>query len=323
MPAISDAKLKRTKKFKAKDYRAWNINDTASSNTHSEEVQEVSSKNNQEASGIKNETLSEIDTHLVLNWEYHDRPEAELGDIQAFAEEFKKIGQQQPCIVRPHREFSNKFELIIGERRWRAAKLAGLPLKAIIKEMSDADAAMAQAAENEDREGLSEYAKGMSYNRLIENNIIKQKDLIDRLGKSKQYISALLSFAKIPQEIQKAISDFSKVSARTAEEIKQLSSKGNEYIEAIIDLSPRIRAGSIGQKSIRKLVDGKVSSSDANISSTEKFIKNGRHLVTLRKDNNLLGSFHFPKNILNALSDKGITLNDLGDEIANIIENKF
>jgi ParB family chromosome partitioning protein len=315
MPKISDTKLKSQKDFKKKDYRAWNISDQLQDNT-------AEDKPDTQKPEPLPESIIEVSPDEIINWEYHDRPEKELGDLEAFAQELERIGQQQPCVARPLTNKKGKYELLIGERRWRAAKLANIPLKVVVRSLSDHEAAIAQAAENEDRKDLSDYAKGMSFHRLIESGIIQQKDLIQKLGKSKQYISALLSFPKIPKEILNSIDDFSNISARTAEEIKQLGSKGEKYIEAIIALVPKIQSGSIGQKSLRRLVEANITEKVTS-SNKRKFIRDGRHLVTLRNDNNLMGSFHFPKNIINSLSDRGISLDALGEDIADLIENKF
>ncbi|MFT6836025.1 MAG: ParB family chromosome partitioning protein [Francisellaceae bacterium] len=274
-----------------------------------------------------NDLLISINPNLVVNWEFHDRPEFELGDIQALANDFIKVGQQQPCVVRPVTSNSkHMYELIIGERRWRASKLAGINLKVIVKNgLTDVDAALAQAAENDNRIDLSDYAKGMSYSKLINNRIIKQKDLIERLGKSKQYVSALLSYSKIPNEIISAIGDMSQVKYYSAEKIKQLSSKGELYITALISIGKRISSKSLSANAIEKEIDliiynSKKSSSVIN----NKIITNdGRHLFTWRNDNNNLPSLHFPKQIVSLFTDEKINIKDLTSEFIRVIENKI
>ena len=172
------------------------------------------------------DVMTRINPEQVTRWQYKDRPENELGNIAHLAEEFIKIGQQQPCVVRPISGKKERYELIIGERRWKAAMRANIDLLVIIRNQSDTEAALSQIAENDDREDISDYAKGTSYGKLIADGVITQKDLIEKLGKTKQYISSLLSFNKIPQSIIDSIGDMSKISAKTAEAIKQLSKKG-------------------------------------------------------------------------------------------------
>ena len=184
-------------------------------------------------------TIIEIDTDKITRWEHKDRPKKELGNIGDLAKTFKDIGQQQPCIARPSPSKDGQYEIIVGERRWKAAQSLGYKLKVIIQDLNDKEASLIQAVENEKRKDLSDYAKGMSYHNKITAGILKQSDLINILGISKQQISRLLSFSKIHPKVKEAISDFSNISARTAEEIKRLSNKDDRHINALISLSEK------------------------------------------------------------------------------------
>ena len=209
--------------------------------TLDEYVKDAELKEQQE----KDFSIHSILPEAIFRWEYKDRPENELGDIESLAKEMKEIGQQQPCIVRPLPE-PEKYELIVGERRWRAALKAKIPLKAVIQDIDDNAAAIIQAAENDSRKDLSEYAKGMSLSRLILNNVIKQKDLEMRLGKSKQEISRLLSFSRIEPAVSDAIGDMSSVSSRTAYEISRLSKKETNMLKHLFLSQKKSKLGQWG-----------------------------------------------------------------------------
>lgn len=286
-------------------------------------------KKNKRRTWLENDVIEEvslIDPNDITNWVYHDRPENELGDIKSLADEFISIGQQQPCIVRPTEIGSKyKYELIIGERRWRAAIEAKIKLKVIIKELNDSESALSQAAENDNRKDLSDYAKGISYAKLIDDNIITQKDLTEKLGRSRQYVSALLSYSKIPNEIISAIGDMSKVSCRTAETIKRLSLKGEQYCDAIILKAKSIRSGSVGHAKLTEFVDNYLKSNNTESTTPNKKMKtkNGRHIFTWRKDNNNLASIHFPKDISTLISSNTIDSNLLNEKIMEIIDNEL
>jgi ParB family chromosome partitioning protein len=269
------------------------------------------------------EYLTQIPTSDIQNWEFHDRPESELGDLQSLADEFIKIGQKQPCLIRPTQKGSKqKYELIIGERRWRAAKLAGIKLKVIIDDnLTDTDAALAQAAENDNRVNLSDYAKGISFSKLIQDNIIQQKDLIEKLGKSKQYISALLSFSKIHPDLILAVKDWSNVSARVAEKIKQLCNKGEEHLKALINISDKIKTGKIGEKAIERLISEQLTSAATPYDNNKKILsRDGRHIFTWRTDNNLLPSIHFPKQINDLFQDNKISMDEFTENMKSSLE---
>ena len=241
MPRVNEIIENRPTAFKKRGYRPWNIEGDDNHNSVSEKI------------NIE-ERIVLLDCKNIFNWAHNDRPNSELGDLEALAKDLINIGQQQPCIVRPFSSKPNHYELIIGERRWRAAKIAKIKLKVVIKDILDNEAALMQAAENDNRVDLSDYAKSTSFQHLITQKIITKKQLIEKLGKSKQYISCILSYSQIPDEIKHEIADFSKVSAKTAERIKQLARKGEEYRTAIISLANGIRQGNIGPKKLDELI---------------------------------------------------------------------
>lgn len=272
---------------------------------------------------ISNSQVLEIDTKKIIRWQYKDRPENELGNIEELAETFRTVGQQQPCILRPSAIITHKYELIVGERRWRAAEKAGLKLKAIVQDIDDKTAALIQAVENEKRTDLSEFAKGMSYANKIEMGIISQKDLIEILQIPKQQVSRLLSFKRIPSDIFSAIDDFRNVSARTAEEISRLSNKGDQYIAALIELAPKIRSGKYGANTLLSEVMKFVEKKPIADVNQKIFDADGRHLFTWRLDNNLSPSIHFPKDIIKLLDESLIDKEDLLKEFKACIANKL
>lgn len=258
-----------------------------------------------------------IETSKIENWLYSDRPESELGDIHALADDFRLIGQQQPCIVRPHTTKKDYYELIAGERRWKAAKLAGIKLKAISKNLSDKEAALIQAAENENRKGLSDYAKGISYAKLIDQGILEQKDLTSILKISKQQVSRLLSFSKIPPIVIEEIEDMSKISARTAEQIKQICSKGQEYIEVILSNAQSLKHGKIGANKLMEIVNTGILNTKTDLKILDK---SSRYLFSWKKNYKNKWSISLSEDVSKLISTDKIQLNTLTEEIRCIIE---
>ncbi|MCF6777844.1 ParB/RepB/Spo0J family partition protein [Thiotrichales bacterium 19X7-9] len=276
---------------------------------------ELSSSENKIENDFK---IHELDPHLIQRWEFKDRPENELGDIDSLSNELKTIGQQQPCIVRPVK--NNKYELIVGERRWLAAKKANILLKVVIKDINDNTSALIQAAENDSRLDLSDFARGISLSKLIEKKIISQKDLELKLGKSKQEVSRLLSYSKIDDLVFNAINDFSKVSARTAYEVSRLSKKGKEYIDALISIADKIKDGKYGANKIIQEINKIISKDKNKINKSKKvYDKEGRHLFTWRIDNNNKPSIHFPNDIVNLINKEKINFETLNEGISNEI----
>ncbi len=321
MPNLEEITTSRDKKhFKKRDYRPWNESgDPIDVTIKQKEVEHFFPSPSLNIS----EGIIEVLPSEIENWIYHDRPENELGDIEALANEFKELGQVQPCIVRLSIRNSEefKYELIVGERRWRAAQLAGISLKVLVRDLSDSEAAIIQASENYNRKDLSDYARGMSYSRLIEEGIITSKQLTQSLNMSKQQISRLLSFNKIPIEIKEAIQDLSKISARTAEQIKQISNKGEEYILAIISCSDKLRTGEFGYEKLEAFVEQIINHSNKRSKSVDKlYSREGIHLFTLKNIDNSSASIHFNKDILSLLEKKKIDLKNIAYKISQVIE---
>lgn len=240
----------------------------------------------------------------VCNWSLHDRPESELGDLDALAKDIKSNSQISPCIVRKNEKGNTyKYELIAGERRWRAVKLANIKLKVIVTELDDYNAALCQASENANRKGLSDFAKGMSYSRLIKKEVLKQTDLTTKLGLTSLQINRLMSFSSVPAVIWDAIEDPSRISSRTASEMRALSKKGEDYVKAMIALAPKLKSGKLGHNKLKQEVSKMVNESPSpKKTAIEVKSKNGRHLFTLRNDSNGNISVTFPKDIRRTIS---------------------
>lgn len=267
----------------------------------------------------QNEILM-IHPSKIIRWEYKDRPKTELGDIESLAKNIRDTFQIQPCIVRPYPQKTGHYELIVGECRWEACKINNQDLKCICMDLTNREASLAQAAENEKRQDISEYAKGISYSDKIDKGFITQSDLVDVLGISRQQVSRLLSFGKIDNELKSAIGDLTSVSARTASELNRLVNKGSEYKEILIKNSDKIKNG-IGATSIENIVKKHLSNT---INSSIKISSNnGRHLFTWRNDNNNNPSIHFPKDINQLLNREKDSLEDLNDVIKEFIVTRF
>lgn len=246
-----------------------------------------------------NDSIVLLEPKQISNWVHHDRPASELGNIDEFALELKNNGQLQPCIVRPLKNDTKfRFELIVGERRWRAAQKANIKLKVIIQNLTDHEAAIAQANENSQRKDLSDYAKGISYAKLINDKILNQKDLISSLKISQSDVSRLLSFSKVPKIIWDTIEDKSKISARTAAEIRSLSNKGSQYIDAILKVASDIETGKLGEKLLKRKIENILSAKRTGVSDFKEVkTANGRHIFTWRRDSNNHISISFPKDV--------------------------
>lgn len=136
------------------------------------------------------------------------QPRVEFDDekLAELAESIRIHGVVQPLTVR--RESSGKIELIAGERRLRASKLAGLlEVPCYVRNANDQESLEIALIENIQREDLNALEVGRSYERLLEECSLTHEELSQRLGKKRATISNYLRLLKLPPDVQNALSD--------------------------------------------------------------------------------------------------------------------
>lgn len=209
-----------------------------------------------------NSNIIEVDPKKCTNWKYADRNQFELGSIEDLAEDIKQNGQLQPAIVRKIDSLDHTYEVIAGERRWRACSLANINLKVIVTDEDDAGCMVIQTSENK-KKSLSAYSLAVVYDKLMVDLNISQNELSRRLNIPKTSFSELMSFNKVPKEVWDAVADMTKVKAKTAAFLAFTCSKGDSYLNAIIKLAPKIREG-CGTDSLSKYIDKHLSNIKTN-----------------------------------------------------------
>ncbi len=134
----------------------------------------------------------------------HDQPRKtfERESLEALAESIQKYGVLQPIIVRPNQIIDDTYEIIAGERRWRAAKLAGLDeIPAVILDGDDLKIAQVAIIENIQREDLNAVEEALAYQGLIDRFGLTQDQVSKQVGKSRSAIANLLRLLDLPEEV--------------------------------------------------------------------------------------------------------------------------
>ncbi len=132
-----------------------------------------------------------------------DFGEAELSEL---AESIRTKGLVQPIIVRPHPEDASMFEIVAGERRWRAAQKAGLhSVPVIVRELSDREVLELAIIENVQRADLNAIEEAGGYRDLIERFHYSQEQVSDIIGKSRSHVANTLRLLKLPESVQKYV----------------------------------------------------------------------------------------------------------------------
>jgi ParB family chromosome partitioning protein len=125
--------------------------------------------------------------------------------LDELANSIREHGVLQPILVRPLGE--NRYQLVAGERRWRASKKAGLTsIQALVEEIDDDTALEIAIIENLQREDLSPLEEATMYDRMIHEHGYSIRKLADKLGKDKGYLENRLRLAGAPEEIRELVS---------------------------------------------------------------------------------------------------------------------
>jgi ParB family transcriptional regulator, chromosome partitioning protein len=130
--------------------------------------------------------------------------EGELGEL---AESIKQHGVIQPIVVRPVKGAQDRYEIIAGERRWRASQAAGLHEVPIVPvDVSDSDALELAIIENVQREDLNAMEEALGYHALADEFKRNQEDIARIVGKSRSHVANMMRLTKLPAEVQAYIS---------------------------------------------------------------------------------------------------------------------
>lgn len=151
----------------------------------------------------ENEEVKQISIHDIVPNRFQPRTIFDEGRISELAQTIRTHGVIQPIVVR---EREGKFEIIAGERRWRAVTTLGWEtIPAIVKEYNDTQTASIALIENLQREGLTAIEEAVAYEKLIQLHGLTQESLAQRLGKGQSTIANKLRLLQLPQLIQQAI----------------------------------------------------------------------------------------------------------------------
>lgn len=142
--------------------------------------------------------------------------------LNELAQSVKEHGIIQPIIVR---KLADKYEIIAGERRYKASVLAGLTkIPAIIRNMDDKEASKVALLENLQRKDLSPIEEAKSYKKLLDRGYLTQDQLAGRMGKTQATVSNKLRLLNLDEDVQAALLN-NKISERHARSILRISDK--------------------------------------------------------------------------------------------------
>ncbi len=169
--------------------------------------------------------------------------------LEVLADSIANYGVLQPIIVRENELVPETYEIIAGERRWRAAKMAGLSeIPAIVFDGDELRAAQVAMIENIQREDLNPVEEAMGYGALIERFGLTQDQVAKQVGKNRSTVANMLRLLELPAEVLEML----RTGELTTGHARALLALGSE--EEIIDVANRIVAKNLSVREVEALV---------------------------------------------------------------------
>ncbi|MGI8640140.1 MAG: ParB/RepB/Spo0J family partition protein [Pyrinomonadaceae bacterium] len=246
----------------------------------------------EENNNVNKEELLEIDLDLIEPNIEQPRTRFEEETIMGLAQSIKANGVVQPIIVRRK---GGKYQLVAGERRWRAAQKAGLQkIPAVVKNIADEKLLELALIENIQRQELNAIEEARAYKNLIEKIGLTQEMIAERVGKNRTVVTTCLRLLKLPVDIQKLVeadkitaghgrallmSEDSETQRNIAQKIIEMSLSVRET-EKIIKRLRKSNSQTIENKPFKQTIDADTKKAEAklrrDLGTQVKIIPDGR-----------------------------------------------
>ncbi len=226
-----------------------------------------------ETSGRK---VIELNIEDVLPNRFQPRIKFNEDAIDELAKSIKEHGVIQPIVVRP---IGDKFEIIAGERRYKASNIAGkTTIPAIITDLNDKDSAEVALIENVQRENLTPIEEAISYKKILDMGYITQDALASKLGKTQSTVANKLRLLNLDDEVQEALLN-EKISERHARSLLKIQDKElqRQMLNKIISERLTVRRA---DEEIEKLLNGEsITQQPEQINNQKEEISNSQEEV--------------------------------------------
>lgn len=217
------------------------IPDNKPAKKNTETVQKVEEKKEEMKDGVQMMKISMIEPNRE-----QPRKKFEEDALLELADSIKLHGVLQPLLVRKIKDY---YEIIAGERRWRAAKLAGIKeVPVIVKEYSEQEIVEIRLIENIQRENLNPIEEAMAFKKLLEEFQLKQDEVADRVSKSRTAVTNSMRLLKLDDKVQQMIID-EMISTGHARALLAIDDKKLQY-----ELANRIFDEKLSVRETEKLV---------------------------------------------------------------------
>ncbi len=258
---------------------------------------------NREISDIQNNKSNIFDNlpiELIKPNPLQPRQSFDQESLEQLADSIKDKGILQPIIVREAKGKDKAWQIIAGERRWRAAQIAGLnEIPAHIKNVKDEEVAIIALIENIQRENLSAIDEAKGYKKILEKFSITQEELSTTMHRSRAYISNFIRLLSLPRDVQKLIED-KKINVGQA---RPLIGNPNSLELAKVIIKKNLNARQVEVLLKEESTVKNKKDPDINILNLEKEIEASSGLKTSIQDKNGQGKIIFTYKNLDQLDE--------------------
>ncbi len=195
----------------------------------------------EQAEGTENKEFIEVNTAFVEPNREQPRKNFDAEELEALAESVKKYGIIQPITVK--KAENGFYTIIAGERRWRAARMAGLDKVPVrIKDVTDLEELEVSLIENLQRTDLDPVEEALGYKKLMDSYSLTQEEVSQKVGKSRSAIANALRLLALPEKIRQLIID-KKITGGHAKALLMVKDEKNQQLlaEKIIEQGLSVR----------------------------------------------------------------------------------
>jgi ParB family chromosome partitioning protein len=252
------------------------------------------------SSGTERDVLRQIPIELIHANPNNPRKVFAESELEDLARSIRERGLLQPIVVRPRG--AGGYEIVAGERRWRAAQLASRhELPAVVRALSDGEALEIALIENVQRVDLNPLEEAKGYQQLVDQFNYTQHQLADVVGKSRSHVSNTLRLLLLPAQVQKYIED-GKLTAGHARTIVATESP-NDMAEEIIRLGLSVRQAENLSRTVQKKSPPPPREKDADTRALERELTQAVGFAVTINDKNGAGTVTVSYKTLEQLDD--------------------
>jgi ParB family chromosome partitioning protein len=219
------------------------------------------------AATAANEELREVDIDLIEPNNVQPRTRFDETQLEELAQSIKTNGVVQPILVR--KTNGGRYQIVAGERRWRAAQRAGLQrIPSVIRDVPDDKMLELALIENIQRQELNAIEEAYAYKRLIETFNLTQETVAQRVGRDRTFVTNYLRLLRLPEDIQRLVEE-NKLSMGHARALLGIddADKQRQIARSIIERSLSVRDT---ERAVKRVVAGDDSNSTAVPAATER-----------------------------------------------------